>query len=277
MSEILNRRRSCAFVGRVAIRRRQALQGMGALVLSRSLFACAQDSSQDVLQRDDLPPSSLVDCVVTPEMVEGPFFSDLKLDRADFVTGEDVNVSSGIPLKLVIHVLQIEGDRCSPMEECQVDIWHADVDGLYSAFASNFFQETDTAGRSFLRGYQRSDARGVVEFNTIYPGWYGTRTLHIHFKLRMQSGYEFTSQIYFDETINDLVMSMAPYNTRGERLVRNMTDEVFNGTGPGKGPNSTPPEHGIAPGMSTLITPEPLSGGARFAATFKVGVQVPST
>ena len=36
------------------------------------------------------------------------------------------------------------------------------------------------ARQTFLRGRQRTDAAGMVEFRTIYPGWYPGRTVHIH-------------------------------------------------------------------------------------------------
>ena len=33
---------------------------------------------------------------------------------------------------------------------------------------------------TYLRGTQNTDADGMVEFRTIYPGWYTGRTVHIH-------------------------------------------------------------------------------------------------
>ena len=89
----------------------------------------------------------------------------------------------------------------------------------------------DTTGKKFLRGYQATNASGIVEFLTIYPGWYVGRAVHIHFKIRTRpdSGraQEFTSQLYFDESITDKVQKQAPYNTRGRRTTSNNEDFIF--------------------------------------------------
>jgi protocatechuate 3,4-dioxygenase beta subunit len=89
----------------------------------------------------------------------------------------------------------------------------------------------DTREKKFLRGYQVSDARGAVEFLTIYPGWYPGRTPHIHFKIRLYAGqqrsYEFTSQLYFDDGFTDRVYSRPPYRVKGERAVRNEADGIY--------------------------------------------------
>jgi len=37
-----------------------------------------------------------------------------------------------------------------------------------------------TEDKRFLRGIQRTDAKGVAVFQTVYPGWYSGRTVHIH-------------------------------------------------------------------------------------------------
>ena len=63
-------------------------------------------------------------CVVRPEQMEGPYFSDERLERADIriepMTGE---VKGGIPLALTFCVFQI-GDGCAPLPGATVDIWH---------------------------------------------------------------------------------------------------------------------------------------------------------
>jgi protocatechuate 3,4-dioxygenase beta subunit len=66
-----------------------------------------------------------------------------------------------------------------------------------------------------------------VQFNTIYPGWYEGRAVHIHFKIRTDSasrGREFTSQLYFDETVTDQVHQQSPYNRHGRRTILNNDD-----------------------------------------------------
>lgn len=59
------------------------------------------------------------------------------------------------------------------------------------------------------------------------------RTVHLHFKIWMfegsQTTLEFTSQLYFNDTITDQVYSQPPYSDRGPRDVRNIQEGIFNG------------------------------------------------
>ena len=64
---------------------------------------------------------------------------------------------------------------------------------------------------------------------TVYPGWYQGRTVHIHFKVRSSAATparEFTSQLYFDDSISDRVFAAAPYLRPGTRI-RNERDGLF--------------------------------------------------
>jgi len=86
-------------------------------------------------------------------------------------------------------------------------------------------------GGNFLRGFQRTDTNGKASFTTVYPGWYEGRAVHIHFKIRSPAqgarAQEFTSQLYFDESINDQVFKQAPYNSKRGRRVTNDGDFLF--------------------------------------------------
>jgi protocatechuate 3,4-dioxygenase beta subunit len=109
-----------------------------------------------------------------------------------------------------------------------VDVWHCDALGAYSDVRDRTF---DTVGQKFLRGYQLTDDSGAVTFQTIYPGWYSGRAVHIHFKVRTspgeRRGRELTSQLYFDEGITDRVHARAPYAGKGRRDTRNATDGIY--------------------------------------------------
>ncbi|MFL5492257.1 MAG: hypothetical protein ACJ8AV_12605 [Gemmatimonadales bacterium] len=75
-------------------------------------------------------------------------------------------------------------------------------------------------------------ADGVARFTTIYPGWYQGRAVHIHFKIRSSASataaYEFTSQLFFDDTLTDQVHAQQPYAAKGRRDLRNSGDGIFN-------------------------------------------------
>jgi protocatechuate 3,4-dioxygenase beta subunit len=68
-------------------------------------------------------------------------------------------------------------------------------------------------------------------FQTIYPGWYSGRTIHIHFKVRTDpdspQGAEFTSQFFFDESTTNAVIAEAPYNQKGTPDTINSSDNIF--------------------------------------------------
>jgi protocatechuate 3,4-dioxygenase beta subunit len=167
-------------------------------------------------------------CVATPDQTEGPFFVDEKLLRSDLVAADpnEPGVQRGVPLLLKLGVFTVSGNRCTPLANATVDIWHSDASGIYSDEFQPTYQQQDTRGKRYLRGYQLTDASGQVQFKTIYPGAYPARTIHIHFKIRTYSPdgnvtSEFTSQVYFDDRLSDQIS----YNAH--RRVRNSGDDIF--------------------------------------------------
>jgi protocatechuate 3,4-dioxygenase beta subunit len=172
-------------------------------------------------------------CVVRPEQTEGPYYVDTGLARSDIREERE-----GVPLDLTFNVSRVdEGDvsACGPLAGAMVDVWHCDALGEYSGVEDNAAGDFDTRGETFLRGYQLTDENGTARFTTIYPGWYQGRAVHIHFTIRdspeSQQGYEFTSQLYFDDALTDEVHSQGPYAQKGERDLRNSQDGIFRGGG----------------------------------------------
>jgi protocatechuate 3,4-dioxygenase beta subunit len=171
-------------------------------------------------------------CLVRPEQTEGPYFVDEMLNRSDIREDRE-----GVPLDLTFNVSRVdEGDvsACGPLAGAVVDIWHCDAAGQYSDVQDNA-EGFDTRGETYLRGYQVTDENGTARFTTIYPGWYQGRAVHIHFKVRdspeSEQGYEFTSQLYFDDALTDEVQSQGPYAQKGQRDLRNGEDGIFRGGG----------------------------------------------
>lgn len=170
-------------------------------------------------------------CIVRPQQTEGPYFKDAKLERSDIRSDPgDGALSAGVPLDLEFQVSRIGAGGCVPLMGAVVDIWQCDALGVYSDVRDTR-QGFDTVGRKFLRGHQVTDAQGLARFTSIYPGWYQGRTVHVHFKIRTAPsdgrGYEFTSQLYFDDAVTDRVLERAPYASKGRRAVRNQQDGIF--------------------------------------------------
>jgi protocatechuate 3,4-dioxygenase beta subunit len=187
-------------------------------------------------------------CVVRPEMTEGPYFVDEMLNRSDIrVDPSDGVKSSGAPLDLTFNVSQVNSNGCAVLSNAQVDIWHCDAFGVYS-------DVENARGKKFLRGYQITDANGGAKFVTVYPGWYPGRTVHIHFKIRI-NGYDFTSQLFFDDAFTDQVYLQEPYSQRGERNVRNDRDGIYGNGG------------------SQLLLGV-IQNGSGYSAVFDIGLQI---
>ena len=172
-------------------------------------------------------------CVVRPAQTEGPYFVDEKLNRSDIrIDPSDKTTKAGVPLRLEFRISQIGGGACTPMSGAVVDIWHCDALGIYSDVRDAGF---DTRGKKYLRGFQETDARGVAQFLTIYPGWYEGRAVHIHFKIRSAGAgarrQEFTSQLYFDETVTDQIFKQAPYSGKAGCRTMNDGDFIFRQNG----------------------------------------------
>ena len=202
------------------LNRREMLGFIGGIV-SVSLLGC--------LRRQSASAKQTASCVVKPQQTEGPYFVDEKLNRSDIRSDpSDNSLKQGVQLRLAFQVSRIAGESCAPLEGAIVDIWHCDAMGVYSDVTDRSF---NTVGKKFLRGYQVTNANGTVEFNTIYPGWYPGRTVHIHFKIRTysasQQSYEFTSQLYFDDALTDQIHTQRPYAAKGQRNIKNDQDGIF--------------------------------------------------
>lgn len=168
-------------------------------------------------------------CIVTPEQTEGPYFVDEKLMRSDIrFDPTDGSIQEGVLLTLAINVFKTGGRACTPIKDAIVDIWHCNAEGVYSDAKDRSF---DTRGQKFLRGYRLTDEQGAVKFFTVYPGWYDGRAVHIHFKIRVVDAggksHAFTSQLYFDDKLNDEIFALAPYAGKGVRRINNSNDRIY--------------------------------------------------
>ena len=142
-------------------------------------------------------------CAVPPSSTAGPFPTIEQLDRRDVT--EDY---PGHPLRLGIRVVDA---GCNPVPGAEVEIWHTDATGDYSSYADGGSGKDEGEGTTFCRGLQRANADGILEFQTIYPGWYEGRAVHIHVRARINGGEVLTTQLYFDEAYTEAVYVEAPY------------------------------------------------------------------
>jgi protocatechuate 3,4-dioxygenase beta subunit len=122
--------------------------------------------------------------------------------------------------------LRVLDESCAAVPGATVEIWHADASGDYSAFTDNGGGKDEAAGTTFLRGTQTADADGIVEFQTIYPGWYHGRAVHIHLRVHLADATVLTSQMFFDGDYTAGVYSAAPYAEFGLPDTSNAADSI---------------------------------------------------
>jgi protocatechuate 3,4-dioxygenase beta subunit len=121
---------------------------------------------------------------------------------------------------------------CEPIENAVVDIWHCDATGLYSGFESASTGAGPGGGgptddETYLRGAQATNEDGIVQFRTIYPGWYRGRTVHIHAKVHLDRRTALTSHLYFADDVTERVYARDPYRAVGRRDTLNADDGIY--------------------------------------------------
>jgi protocatechuate 3,4-dioxygenase beta subunit len=212
------------------IDRRRALSTLGAVSLGSLLAACGDDGDEPravrtttgerttVAPRTRTPRTTaeLFDdsaaCRVTTELTEGPFYLDVDAIRSDIREDRD-----GTLLRLALRVR--DAGSCRPIDNAVVDIWHCDALGSYSG--------VEGQRGTYLRGAQVTNADGIVEFKTIYPGWYPGRTPHIHAKVHLDRRTVLTTQLFFDDSFTRTVHERAPYSDDPGRDTFNADDGIF--------------------------------------------------
>jgi protocatechuate 3,4-dioxygenase beta subunit len=201
--------------------------------------------------------ASAPSCQLTAEQEEGPYYIDDEKLRRNITEGRP-----GVPL--ILRVALVDATRCTPLENAALDIWHCDALGMYSGFTGDSPDGRGGPGRGrgpgggpgfggpgpgggpgggpgrrgmrppdggrqtdatrFLRGVQLTDKKGVVEFATLFPGWYSGRAIHIHLKVHIGGAaaaekyagghVAHTGQLFIPEEITEEVAKLEPYATR---------------------------------------------------------------
>jgi protocatechuate 3,4-dioxygenase beta subunit len=170
-------------------------------------------------------------CRLWPEQTEGPYRRDMPPERRDITEGRD-----GVPVRVALRLL--DAGTGNLLTGALVEVWQADHEGRYSGFrpfrtrpgqivtSASVPRDVVAPSETFLRGCQRTDDRGFCVFDTIYPGWYPSRTVHIH--LAVQVGdHQALTQLYFPDDLTDEVFARPPYAGRPPRDTTNAADSIF--------------------------------------------------
>ncbi len=156
-------------------------------------------------------------------------------------------------------------NTCQPISDAIVDLWHCDALGIYSHYiqASQNVPNPQNDNQTFLRGLNQilysvvfglyiflifeglrmTNNDGIAIFDTIYPGWYLGRTIHMHVKVHLGGIYNnatslysggttvHTGQLYFNDTLSDLVAQQSPYSSHTVTRLLNSQDGIYAGGG----------------------------------------------
>ncbi len=178
----------------------------------------------------------------TPGLEEGPFWIDGQPQRVDVRTDSTTGLlQAGVPLSIGLTVSQLSDTSpytIKPLVGAKVDIWNCNAQGVYSDESSE-----STTGTNYQRGYQLTNSHGVVNFLTIYSGWYSGRTPHVHIRIRTYSGttvtYNWATQLFFDDTITNAIFAAnSAYTRTTARDTSNTTDRVLNGASENGSPST---------------------------------------
>ena len=247
--------------------RKDFLRGLGILGIGSVLPI---SRAKAAITKSLMPAGS---CTLIPQETAGPFPWNMTTNTLFF--RQDIREgNAGTQLNLSLTVFNVN-DNCNPIPNARVDIWQCDKDGNYSEY-NNF------TGQTFFRGYQITDVNGVVNFITIYPGWYSGRVTHIHFQVFLNSVLKATSQMAFPDLLNASVNASPLYAAHGTNPTTNNNDGVFMDTINTQyellnpvlntaGEYDAALDIGIAVPVTGVINLEPETGGQ-----FKLGLNYPN-
>ncbi|NVC25461.1 catechol 1,2-dioxygenase [Kocuria salina] len=137
--------------------------------------------------------------------IEGPFYVPGAPVLETPATLQMRSDEPGTPLLFKGRFTDTEGN---PIQDAQVEIWHADADGYYSQYAPELPEW-------LFRGTVTADENGYFEINTMRPapyqiptdgacgqlisaaGWHAWRPAHIHIKVSAPGYQLVTQQLYF--------------------------------------------------------------------------------
>ncbi|AXE54836.1 intradiol ring-cleavage dioxygenase [Aurantimicrobium sp. MWH-Uga1] len=152
----------------------------------------------------------------SPSVTEGPYYK-----AGDFVRSDISEGQAGLPMTLTLTVVDT---NCNPVPNARVDIWHANAQGQYSGVTDPKEGCADCGDKTFLRGTQTTSEQGQVTFQTIFPGWYPGRTVHIHVKIWENGSEVLTTQLFVTKADADTAFATAGY--KGEQNTTNEQDRI---------------------------------------------------
>ncbi|KAL2168206.1 hypothetical protein VTG60DRAFT_265 [Thermothelomyces hinnuleus] len=174
-------------------------------------------------------------CLLTPEVTQGPYYV-----AGEYVRENVVEDQPGLPLLLEYQVVDVA--TCEPVPEVYVEIWHCNATGVYGGVVASGNGDSSDASNldnTFLRGIQPTNAEGVVQFESIFPGHYTGRTTHIHIMVHTNATLQanqtlgldnyasHVGQAFFDQALITAVEKLEPYASNQQPVTTNEEDGIM--------------------------------------------------
>ncbi|KAF9267174.1 aromatic compound dioxygenase [Marasmius fiardii PR-910] len=174
------------------------------------LFSFASAAPRDLTKRSIYANIQNTTCVLSPEVTRSNFIQNAPV-RQDITEGQ-----VGVPLTLDIGVLDVT--TCQPLKNVMVEVWGANAHGDF--------------GDTFLRGAFQTDSAGIVEFQTIFPGFSSDGANHlnvaIHQNNMMSSPTAHSGRFFFTDRWTDVISMSDDYKGNTHKRVLNGEDSSFN-------------------------------------------------
>jgi protocatechuate 3,4-dioxygenase beta subunit len=178
--------------------------------------------------------ASYTSCILTSEGESGPYYVAGEYVRQDLVDDQE-----GVPVHYDFQIIDVE--TCEPIVGSYFEIFSCNSTGVYSGTTNTGngnTEDTSVLDKTFLRGLQPTDEEGVASFDTLFPGHYAGRAVHIHTILHenatvRENGtvYDLTAshigQTFWDQSVRDAVELLYPYNTNTQSNTANADDRVI--------------------------------------------------
>jgi len=143
------------------------------------------------------PKEEIDECKNTPILDIGPYAVMQYRNQAD----HDIDLTQMKGRKGIAkgqHIIvfgKVTDKDCNPLKSAIVEIWSANHFGRYKHEFDNK-GEIDPNFQGW--GQAITNENGEFRFKTVYPGLYGNRARHIHFKISRRDFHELTTQLFFD-------------------------------------------------------------------------------
>ncbi len=179
--------------------------GIAAMALTATGIATARSATAKTTADGKLAlTATCTDGDETPSVIEGPYFKANSPLRTNLVTAG----VTGVLLSLSGIVYDVD---CVPVRNAKIDFWQCNRSGVYD-------NTTFT-----LRGHQYSTATGAYTLETVVPGYYTGRTVHIHVKVQAPGARILTSQLFFPNTTQAYGLNFTNLNARDRFINRDCT------------------------------------------------------